>query len=69
MRHKWNYHWLRNPRTTQERRRNSRPEEYQFTRGKRRRLPTIYDDITLPYFPNHESWKRLRPKQYREREV
>lgn len=71
MRPRWNFHrsGLRSPRTTQELRRNTSPEEKMFVRGKRRKhqLPTVYDDLPLPYFPNYESWKRLRHHQYKER--
>jgi hypothetical protein len=58
------YRSLRHPRTTQERRLNYSDEHRRFTRGKRRRLPTVWDDILLPYWRN-ENWKNLRKTQYR----
>lgn len=52
------YH--RQPRTTQERRRNIRDRE--FTRGKRRNIPNAWDDISIR---RQKSWKKKRNTQYR----
>lgn len=52
--------FCRYPRTTQERRWN---EAYKgFTRGKRRNLPTTWDDIR-PSFAYGKSWKRFTKKR------
>ncbi len=65
MRIKKNYHWLRHPRTTQEKRANQ-GKNNQLVRGKRkpRQLIDSYDDI-LP--TTQKSWKVKRLKQYRIR--
>ncbi len=59
---KWR--WLRHPRTTQERRRNTIREELQFSRGKRRNLPTAWDDLVI-LCPKHECWKELRRTKWK----
>ncbi|ELP6118906.1 TPA: hypothetical protein I7730_15740 [Vibrio vulnificus] len=57
---------FRHPKTTQELRMNRAPvlEEYEPTaRGRRKVLPTVYDDIWRCY--NQErNWKRYRKTQY-----
>jgi len=60
--------YYRSPKTTQERRRNGsrldrfEESEYTYVRGKRKDLPTTYDDIQHGY---QKSWKKLRKTQYR----
>ena len=54
--------WLRHPRTTQERKCNQDKNDG-LVRGKRRNLPTSYDDLIIPI---NKSWKSRRKKQYRE---
>lgn len=55
--------WLRHPRTTQEIRANLDKHD-RLVRGKRRNLPTSYDDL---FVHQQKSWKYKRRKtQYRE---
>ena len=60
---KWYHHWLRYPRTTQELRANQEKNS-PYVRGKRKNLPTAWDDIIVK---RQKSWKYLgRKHQYRE---
>lgn len=64
-------HWLRHPRTTQERRANQfvRGEDRVPIRGRRasHMLPQAYDDIQNKSLRSR-NWKRLRGTQYRVKE-
>ena len=58
-----NYHWnirVRHPKTTAELRSNCIEEHKFFVRGKRRNLPTLYDDI---FTKNGKSWKDCTRKR------
>lgn len=59
--------YLRNPKTTQEARENSAPENKKFIRGKRtkRNLPNAWDDIPINGICKRSSWKKLRKKQHK----
>ena len=59
--------YLRHPKTTQEARENSAPENKNFVRGKRtkRNLPNAWDDIPINNICKRSSWKKLRKKQYK----
>ena len=62
---RWHLAWLRYPRTTQELRANQDRND-PYVRGKRRNLPTAYDD---QFVRKQKSWKYLgRDHQYRTRE-
>ena len=60
----WYTPFLRYPRTTQERRANQERND-PYVRGRRRILPTSYDDL---FVIKQRSWKCLRDKQYRCKE-
>jgi len=64
---RWFLAWLRYPRTTQELRANQDRSD-PYVRGKRRNLPTAYDD---QFVRKQKSWKysRIRRKQYREKDL
>jgi len=59
---KFQWGWMRHPKTTQERCRNGRPEEREFVRPKRspRQLPTAYDDVWVKH---SKSWKERRQRK------
>lgn len=56
------YRYFRHMKTTQERRKNSDPEVYEYVRPARRsdNLPNSYDDITRDYY---KSWKHCTKKR------
>lgn len=60
---------LRHPKTTQELRENTAPENKKFIRGKRRKrnLPNAWDDIPINGIGKKLGWKKLRKKQYKEK--
>lgn len=63
-RFRWYHGWLRYPRTTQEKRANQ-DKNSPYVRGKRKNLPTAWDDIIVY---KQKSWKYLgRKHQYREK--
>lgn len=55
--------YLRHPKTTQERRSNCDPDHKRYTRGRRRNLPTTYDDI---WIKDRKSWKGKRRHQHHD---
>lgn len=64
-RNRWHGAWLRYPRTTQELRANQDRND-PYIRGRRRNLPTAYDD---QFVHKQKSWKYLgRYNQYRTAE-
>ncbi len=63
--------WLRHPKTTQEIRINTSPENKKFVRGKRRKkhLPNSWDDIFIDQVgKKNKSWKNTRKSQYKPKE-
>lgn len=57
----------RHPKTTQELRLNEDPDHKKFTRGKRRNLPTVYDDLQV--CSRDKSWKHKRKTQYHQEDT
>ncbi len=58
--HRWGKRCYRRPQTTNEYKLNTDPEYKNYTRGKRRHLPTAWDDISLTY---SKSWKDCTKKK------
>lgn len=55
--------FLRHPRTTQERRFNCDEDHKKLTRGRRRNLPSAWDDL---WIRDKKSWKEKRKQQHHE---
>lgn len=58
-RHRFSYN-IKHPKTTNEIRQNSIPSYKIFVRGKRRKLPTSWDDMMFSY---QRSWKRQKKRK------